>query len=162
MCEFSKCISDLRNEILLGRSMHGTKTDTPKGLMTKQRFPEDDLPIIWNNIRINEMRDARNKIRQEKTAIEPSDEAQIHESVKANNIIDVYKAIKKSDNVNAEDKNHQTAIMLAVQQQEPRMLVDLLLLYGGSISDQNNQNQNAFTYGYEAQNTPINKYLFVE
>ena len=148
--------SNLAAPIITRRTTNGIVAETPRATMKNNRYKDDYLPSVLTNIRKNEKSSA--------TKDQESHQAHSHDMhkdiIEQNHISCLYRAIKNSTNINEEDEQNLTALMVAIQQPNSRLKVRLLLYLGSSISYKNSKGNNAFDVAVEEGNEDMKKILW--
>lgn len=147
---------NLSHPVVTRRTTNGIISETPINMIKHNRYKQDYLVSFCENLRKND-NISLNKNQTSKR--EP--ELEIHEAIKQKKDLScLYTAIKKTTNINVEDGQNLTALMLAIQESDTLLPIRLLLYLGSSISYNNSVGTNAFEVALEHEDEKTKDYLW--
>ena len=146
---------NLSHPVVTKRTSNGIISETPIDMIEHNRYKQDYLVSVWDNVQKHEKIGLKNQVSEREHKLE------IHEAIKQKKDLScLYTAIKNTTNINAENGEKMTALMLAIQESATLLHIRLLLYLGSSISYNNSVGTNAFEVALEHANEETMEYLW--
>ena len=154
---------NLARPVIIRRTSSGIMTKVPIEMIEHNRHGNDYLVSVLDNLRKNNAINQEGKqLRDRHVNLE--EVTKMHYTLKQmKNISCLYRAIKETTNINCEDDQNSTALMIAIKQSDSQsesdtlLQIRLLLYFGASLSYNNSSNKNAFedALEYASEETKI-------